>query len=355
MKTSTRFSSALLFIMVFAFPVVHAQEMPPAQVVVSEVRSGLIAPQTDFIGTVYYQEITDVASEVTGTVEHVAFEEGDRVTRGKALVRLNSDLLEKTFQAARASYEQVLTELESASRDLKRAEKLHEEELISDKTYDDFRFRKQGTEKKAASIRADVERLDLELKKKEVPAPYDGVVVKKHVNRGEWISPGVPVATVAKDDTVDVTVDVPEEILAYLKVGMRVSFIAGGARFSGKILAIVPSGEVTTRTFPVKIRTPNTRSLKQGMQARVSLPSGRRAHTLIVPRDAVLTKSGITFLFAVVDSRAQMVPVKVIGYSGSHAGVETEGLAEGMNVVIKGNERLMNGQPVSVSAGQKAG
>jgi RND family efflux transporter MFP subunit len=356
MKTASRYIAPLVLILAIAFSEIHAQEMPPAHVVVSEVRSGMIAPQVEFIGTVYYQEMSDVASEVNGAVEEVTFEEGDRVVMGESLVKLNSDLLGKTLQATQASYEQVLAELESATRDLERAEKLHEEELISDKTYDDFMFRKQGVEKKAASLRADVERLNLELRKKEVPAPYDGVVVRKHVNRGEWISPGDPVATVAKDDTVDVIVEIPEEILAYLKVGMSVPVMTGGSKINGRIFAIVPSGEVTTRTFPVKIRTANTRALKQGMEARVSLPSGKRAKTLIVPRDAVLTKSGITFLFAVIDAHARMIPVKIIGYSGLNAGIEADGLIEGMSVVVKGNERLMNGQPVAVSGGgEKAG
>ena len=50
-------------------------EMPPAQVVVADVSSGMIAPENEFIGTVYYREVSNVASEVSGKVEKVEFEE----------------------------------------------------------------------------------------------------------------------------------------------------------------------------------------------------------------------------------------------------------------------------------------
>ena len=68
MKRVSRFTAALLLISAIVFTRSYAQDMPPARVVVSEVKSGVIAPQTEFIGTVYYQEISDVASEVTGSL-----------------------------------------------------------------------------------------------------------------------------------------------------------------------------------------------------------------------------------------------------------------------------------------------
>ncbi|MCK5139199.1 MAG: biotin/lipoyl-binding protein, partial [Thermodesulfovibrionia bacterium] len=111
--------------------------MPPASVVVSEVTSGMVAPESEFIGTVYYQEVSDLASEVDGLVEAVSFEEGQRVKKGELLVKLSDDLLQKTLQAARASYEEVLSDLERAERELARVDTLYKEELISEQTYDD--------------------------------------------------------------------------------------------------------------------------------------------------------------------------------------------------------------------------
>jgi multidrug efflux pump subunit AcrA (membrane-fusion protein) len=84
------------------------------------------------------------------------------------------------------------------------------------------------------------------------------------------------------------------------------------------------------------------------MSARVVLPVGKARKTLVVPRDAVITMFGQIVVFAVEDSKAQMIPVDVVGYQELVAGVESDALAEGMQVVVKGNERLRAGQMVSL-------
>jgi RND family efflux transporter MFP subunit len=324
------------------------QEMPAAQVVVSEVTSGLIAPETEFIGTVYYQEVSDVAAEVDGMVEKVHFEEGQKVKKKDMLVKLSSDLLEKKLQATRASYEQVLSDLEKARRDLKRAETLFEEELISEQLYDDRRFNVNGLEKKSLSVKAEVESLEIELTKKVINAPYYGVVIKRHVDRGEWVDPGTPVATIAKNNVIDIVAEVPEQVIKALKQGIEVNVMAGGQEITGKIFSIIPRGDISTRTVPVKVRVKNRFSLIEGMEARVVLPVEKQQKTLTVQRDAVISVFGTLAVFAVIDAKAKMVPVRVIGYKGLTAGVSAEGLSEGMKIVVKGNERLMDGQPVQI-------
>ena len=69
--------------------------MPPARVVVSDVTEGMIAPEAEFVGTVYYREVSDLASEVSGRVDTVHFEEGQRVEEGDILVTINADILRK--------------------------------------------------------------------------------------------------------------------------------------------------------------------------------------------------------------------------------------------------------------------
>jgi len=67
-----------------------------------------------------------------------------------------------------------------------------------------------------------------------------------------------------------------------------------------------------------------------------------------VPRDAIINMLGNNVIFAVSESKAKMIPVRIIGYEGVLAGIQAEGLTEGMKVIIKGNERLRDGQPVEI-------
>ena len=322
------------------------QGPPPANVTVTTAKSGMVAPQAEFIATVFYQEISDTAAEMSGLVEAVRFEEGQRVQEKQILVELGSELLRKRRQAAISSYEQILSELQIARIDLKRREILYKKKSISEQSYDENRYRVIGFEKRAAALKAQVELFEIELKKKVIRAPFNGVVIKRHVDRGEWVSEGETVAVIGKDDIIDIVTELPERFMPFIKDGMQVSATVNGNHLSGKVIAIVPRGDVATRTFPIKIRTANDFALIEGMSARVILPTANSIQALIVPRDAVISKFGQNVVFAASDSRARMLPVKVIGYSGLDAGVESKELKAGMLVVVEGNERLRDKQAV---------
>ncbi len=320
---------------------------PPASVTVAQVKTGMVAPQSEFIATIFFQEISETASETNGLATNVHFEEGLRVKKGQILVTLGSDILRQRLTAAKMNYEQVLSELEIARIDLKRRQALYEKKSISEQAYDENRYRVIGSEKHAASLKAQAEELAIELEKKTIRAPFDGVVIKRHVDRGEWISEGETVAVIGKDDIIDIVVQLPEQIIQYVKVGMQVTAAANGKPFKGTVIAIVPRGDVSTRTFPVKIRTPNKFALIEGMSARVTMPTGQVRQSLIVPRDAIIPKFGQTVVFTAQDAKASMLPVQVIGFEGLDAGVTSPGLKEGMLVVVDGNERLRDGQAIA--------
>src|SRR3990170_349596 len=307
--------------------------IPPAKVVVAAVSSGMVVPQSGFVGTVYYQEVSDIASEVEGLIETAAFEEGKEVKKGEPLVRLNADLLQKSIQATRASYEKVIVDLEKAR-------------------LDDQKFKVRGQEKMAESLKAEKERLEAGLVRKVIRAPFSGIVLQKKADTGEWLSPGSPVATIARSNVVDIIVNVPEEVLRFILPGQSVQIESGGREISGEFFTVIPKGDIATRTFPVKIRVQNNGSLMEGMDARVTLPIGKKRKSLLVPRDAVITLPGSTIVFAVTESKAKMIPVQVTGYDGKMAWIDSDLLGDGMDVVVKGNERLRDGQPVEILKNQ---
>ena len=343
--------AGMCFLMAYPPALLWGQEKPkgppPAAVTVAEVKTGMVAPQSEFIATIFYQEISETASEISGLASDVRFEEGLRVKKGQILVKLGADILRKRLQAAKLDYERVLSELEIARINLERRQKLYEKKSISQQAYDENKYRVIGSEKHAASLNAQVDQLAIELEKKSIRAPFDGVVIARYVDRGEWISEGETVAMIGKDDVIDIVAQLPEQIIQYVKVGMQVKASANGNEFSGTVNAVVPKGDVSTRTFQVKIRTPTQFSLIEGMSAKVTMPQGEIKKTLIVPRDAVISKFGQTVVFLVQDSKATMLPVQVIGFEDLDAGVASPGLKEGMLVVVDGNERLRNGQGVA--------
>lgn len=353
--------AAWVLVLLMAAALANAQDKggpPPALVTVSEIREGMIAPETEYVGTVFYPEVSEVSSEVTGGVVEVRIEEGQRVRTGDVLVRLDAELLGKTIASTRASHGQVLVDLEKAGLDFKRMENLYREEAIAEQLYDENRFRVKSLEKRAESLLAEIERLEAEHRKKTIRAPFGGVIVKQQVELGEWVSPGDKVATLARDDSVDVIIEVPGEVVPHVRPGRAVAVKVAGTETKGKVVSVIPRGDISTRTFPVKIRVRNRSSLIEGMEARVTVPSGKKEKSLLVTRDALVIGPGNITIYTIADGKAKMVPVKVLRYEGRNAGIEGEGLAKGMEVVVKGNERLRDGQPLSVvksGGGQESG
>lgn len=322
----------------------HAQQA--ANVVVGKVTKGDVAPSTEFVGTVYFSELSDVAAEVSGKAVEVAVQDGDGVKKGDVLVRLNSDILSAQIANARAVLEQATAESEQARLEKDRITRLFNTKSVAEGEYDEKRLTFRSTEASMAAAKAKLHELALEMQKATIRAPFDGLVVDTPVDRGEWVNTGQTVATVVRDDEFDVVVNLPQRAFGAVKPGLKVTVKSSLEEYAGEVYAVVPKGDVASRTFPVKIRVKDDGKLAEGMEVRVSLPSGTANQTLIVPRDAIVSSMGKLVVVAVVEGKAQHVPVTVVGFRGMDAGVQGDGLKEGMDVVVKGNERLRPGQPV---------
>ena len=326
----------------------QAPQMPPAHVATSKSFSGQVAPESSYIGTVYFSETSDVASEVSGKIVRVDVEEGDVVKKGDILIRLSSDLLNTEILAAQSAYAEAKANYDLARRNDQRITKLFESGSVHEGEYDSKRFKALAMESELASSQAKLHRLQIQLSKKTIRAPFDGIVLKRSVYLGEWLSVGADVVKLGMNNSYDVVVNVPQDVAMVVKPGLEVGITAADSEYKGKVFAVIPRGDVASRTFPVKIRILGETGFKQGMEARVSLPNGLASETVVVPRDAVITLRGTTMVIGIIDGKAQPFPVQVVGFKGMNAGVRGKGLKAGMDIVTKGNERLRPGQPVII-------
>jgi len=196
-------------------------------------------------------------------------------------------------------------------------------------------------------LKADMDQVREELVRKDIKSPFDGVVVEKKIEVGEWLGEGKPVGTIARSDVIDIIVDVPEKILPFIKSDMKVRADVGNKFINGRIFAIIPKGDTETRTFPIKVRVEDkSAGLVEGMEAKVILPTAEKQNCLTVPRDAVISKFGMNVIFTSDNSIAKMHPVQVVGYDGMIAGIQAMDLKKGVKVIVRGNERIQEGQSV---------
>lgn len=263
------------------------------------------------------------------------------------MLRLDASLLEAQLAASEASLAQARTQLEQETVRLERTRTLLEDDVTTPQQYDDIRFTVESLNHRVAAVKAETERLSIEISKKVTVAPFDGVIVERLTELGEWKNSGETVAILARDTLYDVVVNVPETIILFVSAGDAVEMTIAGRAIRGVVDTIIPRGDTVSRTFPVKIRV-EADWLLEGMTSIVRMPTGVVREALLVPRDALLLQTGEHVVYLARANEAVRVPVNVVGYTDTMAGVEAEGLEPDAQVVVKGQERLMPGQPLEI-------
>jgi len=325
-----------------------AQGPPPAMVTVGTVEEGRLTPTAVHNGVVFFKEVSNLATEVAGIVQEVLFEEGQHIKAGSPMVGLDHVLLDAELQASKALVLQYEAQLELEKVRLERAKDLLEDEVTTPQEFDDIRFTVQSFAHRVEAAKADAVRIEREIAKKTIRAPFDGVVVDRMTERGEWKREGDTIAVFARDDLFDVIVNLPETDLRWVQPELSVDMSIAGESVTGTVVTVISRGDPTMRTFPVKIRVTGQEWLLEFMSADVRMPSGAEITCTTVPRDAVILDGNDNVIFVVQDNAAMRMPVEVLGYQDMRAGVRAEGLAPGMQIVTKGHERLRNGQPVTI-------
>ena len=330
--------------------VTWAQQPPPARVAVLVVFEKEVAPTTALVGVVGFDQSAGISSEISGLIVNHRMVEGEVVRKGDPLVQLNTEFVEKDIGVVDQQIAQLGVRIEKTRKNLKRFETLFKEDATSEKDYDDLAFSLKELQAERASLRVTRAKKKLELAKSQIKAPFDGLVVERFKDIGEWIDPSDPVCRLAAVQQTMVKVPVSEELIRYVKPGQEVAVTinALGRGFKGRIRTIVPKVDPKSKTFELKVSIPYTQGLMQNMSASVNVPSGEKKNLKMIKRDALVRHQGKQFIYSVKDGKANILPVQVSAVDGEFLGVETPHIKAGMPVVVDGNERLQPGQEVQI-------
>jgi RND family efflux transporter MFP subunit len=181
-----------------------------------------------------------------------------------------------------------------------------------------------------AASRADASRIELDLEKTIVGAPFSGVITGLELNANERVQAGQVVARLIDDINIEAEVAVLESDLAGLEVGRaaRVTIPALGETLDLEVDVISPEIDEESRTCKILLRLDSDGGrIKPGMFARAAIAGQIHHDRLLVPREAILTRDGRPLLFKIEDGRAHWVYVK-LGERNDHL-VEIERIEQG--------------------------
>jgi len=322
---------------------------------VAEVREQIHPVTATATGVVEPFRRATPASRLTGSIVAAPFEEGDRVRAGQVLVRIDArDLAARRVQA-QAQAREAEAVLADAETNLARMRALYAEHAVARIQLEQAETGAARASAAVATARAVLRELDAHTAYATIDAPFAGVIVRKFAQTGNLAAPGQPLFVLEDMSRARVVAAIGEEQAARLHEGdaLPVDVAGSGERVSGRVEAVLPSGDPAARGFRVHVLLDNPpRTLRSGMTTALRLPAMSTEHNvavLLVPADAIVRRGQLTGVFIVEGGRARLRWIAV----GEPEAKDVEvlsGLRPGERVVIGAErERLTDGQPVTVA------
>ena len=275
-------------------------------------------------GSIEANESVVLKSEVSGKITGIFFREGQRVEKGTLLIKVYDDDLQAQLSKAQANLK--LTEDVEA-----RQRQLLDREAIARQEYDVSFANLQAAQ-------ADVALLMSQISKTEIKAPFDGTIGFRKVSPGEYITPGVDIASLVDDDPVKIQFSVPEKYSRLLGNNTVIKYRLEGdpVERTAKVYAMSPTINEATRTRQLKALTPNSnRALIPGQFAKIEVLMETQPNMVLIPAEAILSESAgqKAYLY----KRGKVVPVMVETGTRTNNRVEiVRGIVPGDTVITTG-------------------
>ena len=289
-------------------------------------------PQSDvYTANVEAYAKNNIAPQSPSRIQKIYVEVGDFVRAGQIVAKMDE-----------VSLNQSKLSMANDSLEYSRIKKLYEQGGVSKSDFDAMELKYNVTRSQYQNL----------LENTILRSPVSGVITARNYDQGDMYG-GSPIYVVEQITPVKLYVGISEMDYTRVKKNDTVTLTADalpGKTFTGRIARIYPTIDAATHTFTAEVNVANSdRLLRPGMYARVTVNFGSN-HSIVVPDDCVVKQqgSGVRSVFVLQnDDTVKEIVVTL----GRHFGTEYEilsGIAEGDNVVVKGQASLKNGSKVNV-------
>jgi len=345
-----------------------------------------IQREVELAGSLIASDQARVSSEVSGIVRRVLVELGQEVAAGQVIVELDTRELELALQRAESQLRQTQAQLgidgvnvkepppddqissvrlaianrDDAAAQLRRAERLRQQNLLPQADLDTAETRVKVTEanyrtalENAQSLKATlqdrlhaVEQAQKKLSDANIRASISGQISERLINQGEFIRENTPVVSIVRLNPLKLLTSVQERHAGVVNAGLPVEFSVEASpdrTFSARVAFVSPTVDAATRTFPVEVLVDNGhRLLKPGFFAKGVIHTHIDENVLAIPEDAISTLAGVSNVYIIEDGKILRQPVTL--------GVRQGNLVEILSG-LKGNEQLAASNLTMLAAG----
>jgi RND family efflux transporter MFP subunit len=332
-------------VMLSGVSVAQAPNGDGAVVEVAEAAITRLAPRRWVPGGVVSRNDARLATSAAGRLVYVA-EVGTEVRAGERVAKLEDEALKLSVEEAKAEIARIDSQRAASERQLQRLEQLANNS-ISQTQLDEVRS-------ELAMLTAQLQQAQVrhraaihDLSQSELRAPFSGIVTERLAQRGEYVATGAAIAHLVDTVQLEARAQAPLLLASFVRPEMELPIRVSGEQMKAKVRTVVPVGEERSRQFELRLVLAD-RALRVGTPIEVGLPEREASESLVVPRDAIAIRQDGSYLMRVrADNTAERVAVTAVATDGDMVTVEGD-VAAGDRVVVRGVERLQNGQKVTV-------
>ncbi len=298
---------------------------------------------TDYIissGTIEAVKTASISPEMSGKIVSVPVTEGQWVSKGQLLLKLDSKVMENSLAEIDKGYEMVVT-LYNKQKDL------WEQGIGSEVQYLELKNRKESMERTRETLTSQMEMT-------RIVAPFSGRIEKILVKTGELASPGRGIIDLVNLDKVYVNTQVSEAFIQTVRKGDTVLIDFPNLPGLTKTAPISFTSNVInpqSRTFSIRIELPNGNGqIKPNMLTSIRIRTDNQPAVVVVPTAIIRQDVEGSYVFVAEGSGNQGTARKTYITTGSSDGsvtVVTSGLAEGENIVMEGYNQIKSGSLIS--------
>jgi RND family efflux transporter MFP subunit len=348
-------------------------QMPPSSVRVDEARLEQVEERRRVTGDLRAIARSRVATSEGGLVLTLPVVEGQLVEKGDVLatidarrlhlllLRFNADL-----EVAKATLTQRQIDVELSQRDYDSLLSLSQRQASNPKQLADANSKLKADEARLMQVQRQLEVIDAQaelintrLRDTTIVAPFDGVVVRKHTEIGEWMGEGDMVLDLVAVGQYDAWLDVPQKLAGAIigqDISIQVEIESHEFKFEPAKPRVIRQVDPQARTFNIVVRLPDEmNTLAPGMSVIGWAPTGNYGDFLTIDKDALMRNPEGYFVYVVremPEGKLSAMPANVrIDFDlGPRLAVSSATVRPGDRIVVEGNERLFPTAPVTITS-----
>ncbi len=343
---------------------------------VGVVKTSAVSLSSEVMGTVSPRSSAVVSAQVMGEIRKVMVDEGDIIKKGDLLATIEDRQISARFRQATAGLREAVQGEQTARAGLggaeasaglaeatyKRFKSLMDNQSVSRQKFDEVeahytqalaalnqaKSMAAAARERTSQAKEALAAAESVLKDTTLTAPYDGKVTARLVDPGDLAAPGTPLLKIEETGIQKVHFVVPESQIQRIGLTDSVSVIIPSVKADpvrGKVIAIDPSADPSTRSFRVKVALDPLPGLRSGIFARVLLPT-EDAVMLLIPKTAVVAQGQLTAVFLVGPGNIARFRIIRLGRPIGDDLEVVSGLQTGDRYVIRPDHRIFDGMKV---------